>query len=143
MFDNKRQISSNHHALVLLYLWTEGEKPEVMDSHFNQTVLSQQDQITINMLLFGPTTHDQICAHIIEDGMAVRVLYRPPPAFMMSNRVAQDIPGFEVDPNAAAVASRVVGHHDAINKIVNKYNGKVEWEISIPLPVKCEQQFMD
>ena len=114
-----------------------------MDSHFNQTVHSQQDQITINMLLFGPTTHDQIYAHIIEDGMTVRVLYCPPPVFMMSNRVAQDLPGFKVDPDAAGVASRVVGHHDAINKIVNKHNGKVEWEIIIPLPVKCEHQFMD
>jgi hypothetical protein len=125
------------------YLWTEGENPEVMDAHFNRTVHSQQERITVDMLLFGPTTHDQLRAHIIEDGMAVRVLYRPPPVFLMSNRIAEDIPGFESDPDAAVVASRVVGHHAAINQIVNKHSGEVEWEIIIPLPVKCEQQFTD
>ena len=80
--------------MYLQYDWIEGKDPQLVQQEYATVVDNQLDRTTMDVMLPGPTTHDQVLASVIEDGMAVQVTYKPSPCWTDSYRVATLVPGF-------------------------------------------------
>ena len=113
--------------MYLQYNWIEGKDPAIIQQDYTTVVDNQLDQTTVDIMLPGPTTHDQVQASVIQDGMAILFKYRPSPCWTDSYRVATLVPGFTGMDNRTLIASRTTGHQAGIRSLIHKHDGSIEY----------------
>ena len=57
--------------MYLQYDWIEGKDPTLIQQDYTTVVDNQLDPFTLDLMLPGPTDHDQVKAFVIDNGMAV------------------------------------------------------------------------
>jgi hypothetical protein len=57
--------------MFMLYNWIEGKALELIQQDYTTVVDNQLDPFTLDLMLPGPTDHDQVKAFVIDNGMAV------------------------------------------------------------------------
>ena len=96
---------------------------------------------TIEVLLPGPTSLNQLDCSVISKGMQVKVLVRSPGVFSNSSRTSAFISG-NPSQQAGMITSRVIAHQEAITAMTNEAEGGVlSSELIIDLPFRCQLQF--
>lgn len=125
------------------YVWDEAILPE--DERLCANIRLRR--LTIDILLPGPTTLEQIRAIISTDGKVVNLTYRPPRTYLSPERTTVRLADGALGATAAgtaqvrqtmAAASRVQAHRNTLEGLRVATATKV---VSIDLPFECDRHF--
>ena len=131
-----RTCKPNHKMIWIVFKWIEGF---LQNCGFGRENLLHR--CTIEVVLPGPTSLNQLDCSVISKGMQVKVLVRSPGVFSNSSRTSAFISG-NPSQEAGMITSRVIAHQEAITAMTNEAEGGVlSSELIIDLPMRCQLQF--
>ena len=126
----------NHKIIWILWKWFEGF---LENCGFGRENLYHR--CSIEVLLPGPTSLNQLDCSVISKGMQVKVLYKSPGVFSNSSHTSAFISG-NPSQEAGMITSCVIAHQNAINTMTNEADGgTLSYEAIIDLPFRCQLDF--
>ena len=120
----------------ILFKWFEGF---LENCGFGRENLHHQ--CTIEVLLPGPTSLNQLDCSVVSKGIQVKVLYRSPGVFSNCTHTSAFISG-NPSQEAEMITFRVIAHQNAITVMTNETDGGVlSNEFITNLPFRCQMNF--
>ena len=138
------ETDDNDDSMVALFhhsfCWSESENPT-----FTHHTRFARKRCTTDVVMYGLTNPRQVDCHVLPCGKKVKIVFRIQDEFLTSRRQLIHVDGCGLGAGLtdmqAALSNRATSHQMALNDLIAKHDGSVDFTTIINLPVECESQF--